>query len=520
MKRLNYIAGFVCALLLFSGCTNWLENAKSRGETSDKEAYEQESGFEAVLAGAYNHMASTNLYGKNITMHIPEYLVRHWTTAQDNTDGRRLSDYDLDEMRTNESNRKLIADTWNQFYTTIAQLNSLIAALEVTDIKFSGDNKDIILGEARGLRAFLHLDLLRFFGPIPSDGIANSSNLYLPYVTKLTTNAEDLKPASWDDYIWQLRQDLGASQLLLSDIDPIDLYSQEGVEGYGGTDDKNPLDEFQTFRKRRFNYWAAVATEARLESWLLNPERAAELAKSVIEARSFDNHLLFPLESDGSTTANNRTMNRENIFYIHNPDLYPNIEDLYLGTLAGTSGTQRNIPNYGIEEDPVRRLFNNRTDDWRGGLKYWVIHKNTTSEIPILQYLKYVNDLWEENRREYLNRVPVIRAGEMYLLVFEGMDTSTGFAKDALETFLVARGLTETKSITDAMLFDKMRAGGPIEMEYHKEFQGEGQMFYFYKRNEYREYTWPVARTLNNYKQFYNVEIPQLNYWDFYFPKN
>ena len=40
------------------------------------------------------------------------------------------------------------------------------------------------MGEAYGLRAFLHLEVLRLFGPVPKE--ASDADIAIPYVTEFT----------------------------------------------------------------------------------------------------------------------------------------------------------------------------------------------------------------------------------------------------------------------------------------------------------------------------------------------
>jgi hypothetical protein len=519
MKRLNYITGFLGALLLLSSCTGWIENADPRGLTAEADAFLSEKGYQDILIGAYGAMAKPALYGEQATMGIPEHLAGHWASTSNTSAEYGYQHYDNASYRTQDVMKTSTNALWTNYYKVISQLNVLLEHLQTSDVAFSGNMRAIIEGEARGLRAFLHLDLLRFFGPAPAQGTTNPTNLYLPYVTEITYKAEDLAPDSWDSYVWNLRQDLGAAQLLLSDIDPIEIYALSGTENV-------PVDEFLLRRKSRFNYWAAVATEARLESWLGcgNPssphtKRAAELARSVIEAKGFGGVTLFPL-ANGTNMRIERTLNQEFIFGIEYPKLYETIETRYLGAITVSSGNvvNRLRPVYAIGVGAVDDLYT--STDWRGNKRntdYWVV----SSDPSVYAYRKYVNEIFEGGDKAPLNRVACIRIAEMYMLVFEG-ESSTSAARNALlNEYITARDLGAEGSeavIINAMDDQiKMNRGGQIEKEYHKEFYGEGQMFFFYKRNNYSRFVWPGNRTITNPEQFYQLQIPEDTYWNFYF---
>src|SRR5437763_3910709 len=73
---------------------------------------------------------------------------------------------------------------WNSMYVCIANLNNLLAAIDSRQSVFTGNNYQLVKGEALGLRAYLHFDLLRLFAPSPAQSGLNSQAI--PYVTKLS----------------------------------------------------------------------------------------------------------------------------------------------------------------------------------------------------------------------------------------------------------------------------------------------------------------------------------------------
>lgn len=71
------------------------------------------------------------------------------------------------------------------------------------------------------------------------------------------------------------------------------------------------------------------------------------------------------------------------------------------------------------------------------------------------------------------NLVPLIRMSEMYYIIAETA-TAKEEALDALNKVLYNRGLTE--------LEDESKLSETITEEYKREFWGEGQLFFYYKR--------------------------------------
>ncbi len=531
MKRINYIAGLVIALFLFSSCVkDWLEGAPQRSVTQEPDEYADEAGFRSALIGAYTFMADLDLYGEKATMYVPEFIIRNWAGPGTGSLDDKFNNYHDGNNRDNDDVRNVVAGMWTKAYRAIAQLNTLINHIRETDVAFDEDGKDLILGEALGLRAFLHLDILRFFGDEPA--FLNPGKVYLPYVTQISNNVNGLAPCSYEEYIMQLRQDLDESQFLLNDIDPIKFYKQEGT----GSELGDPDDPFWTARKRRFNYWAAVATQARLESWLHGTlfenteysgggrEKAARLAWEVIQARTGDGRVLFPLtkrtELESMASDRNYTMNSEHIFEIENSELYESVQDRYLGKIedisAGGSGevAARARPVYVQKWEHIQTLYNDiyPGEDWRGTTTFYWRRKENDSD-GMYTYRKYINEIFDSGERSQLNRVSLIRIAEMYLLLFEGMP---------LDVKSYAREYAEKRGIINGanLLIDRLTNGtqndidGQISKEYRKEFYGEGQMFFYMKRYLYSEYTWPEYDDPGIGQ--YMLQLPLLGYTDFY----
>ena len=86
----------------------------------------------------------------------------------------------------------------------------------------------------------------------------------------------------------------------------------------------------------------------------------------------------------------------------------------------------------------------------------------------------------------------MLRYAEMYLILIEDLPLSE--AQTYFETYRLARGLDE--SIASNMFVSESSRLAQLEKEWRKEFYGEGQMLYFYKRHHYTNLTWPSNVTL------------------------
>ena len=102
--------------------------------------------------------------------------------------------------------------------------------------------------------------------------------------------------------------------------------------------------------------------------------------------------------------------------------------------------------------------------------------------------------------------MPLIRMSEMYYMGAECLNQQ-GKTKDAVEllnTVRRNRGIAEDKMISGGIAFKELTK--EIEKEWKKEFLGEGQMFYFYKRLGYTKL--PNSSLLINEK-VYVLPMPE-----------
>lgn len=84
--------------------------------------------------------------------------------------------------------------------------------------------------------------------------------------------------------------------------------------------------------------------------------------------------------------------------------------------------------------------------------------------------------------------VPLLRLSEMYFIVFEDADLN-----DMMPYFKVWRLSRGLDSSIDATLTNESTVKARMEKEWRKEFMGEGQMFFFYKKHNTQTYTWPTT---------------------------
>lgn len=471
MKKILYILIFSAAATA-TACNEWLD-VSPRMEVKQEDQFSSEDGFRTALIGAYIKLAGTGLYGKNTSYYFPEVLARTWTLKSNSSEYAEQTALEIWNFSDSRVESR-IAQIWKDYYYVIVHLNAILDNIDSADVGMSTGAYNVIKGEAHGLRAFLHLEILRLFGPMPKT--ATPADKAIPYVTKMTKQVGALLSVSWAEVIEGIEKDLELSKDYLGQSDPI-LYAGNPQLNYvlpfeGGD---TPADEWFYYRQRRFNYYAAIGTEARLYHWIGNKEKAAAAARLVIESGKYRLTTNADFISRPSDYPQPLTMSSEHLFGLHNQNLPTIINGPFVSSEPLFTQTRSN----------VNKAFDSNTGDTRlGTSRYWedVTHAGTGN---VTHFRKYGgNPAIETN---YL--IPLLRLAEMYLILIEDLPFDDG--RSYMREYVNARNLPESlMSETESQLAAR------LEKEWRKEFFGEGQMFFFYKLHGYAKYTWPASYTL------------------------
>ncbi|MDR0544062.1 MAG: RagB/SusD family nutrient uptake outer membrane protein [Odoribacteraceae bacterium] len=463
---------FLCIALTTSACNEWLD-VSPLGEVKEEDMYQNEEGFQGVLTGAYIAMASADLYGRTMTIQVPELLAQNWDVYSSTGLEANIRDYNFETTAA----RNQIAATWRAYYNAIVGLNSLLAAIDGKQDLFTHGNYALIKGEALGLRAFLHFDVLRLWGPAPLE--ANAAAPAIPYVEEVTREWESLVSLPYQVVLQKILADLNQAEELLQN-DPITLYARSVLNnGSGG-----PADEFHYYRQNRFNLLAAKAAKARYYQWIGQPALAASCAREVVQAvvastgkpvfeLATEGTIAGGISSDGSpSTAADLVMSMEHIFALHNPHFSEIMEPFF------------NIGNCMQELSWIDAAYEKsyHSDDIRCKTnRYW-------EELQYPRRQAVFKKFYDPETRVSATVMPLIRLAEMYFIIMEC--GSIQEANERLIDFRVARVMDGS---IDNSLADENDVRSRLEKEYRKEFYGEGQMFYYYKRHNVRPIAWPTV---------------------------
>ena len=429
-------------LLSTTACSDFLDVAPET-EKEKEEMLSKESGYKNVLIGAYIRMKSTSLYGGEMVYGTASMLAQHWNNTTKSTLPYYFSLYDYKASEV----ESVISSIYNNLYKVIADVNGLLQEIDANKDIFKEYNYELIKGEALAIRAFCHFDVLRLFGPMPSN-LPNEA--ILPYVKEVSTMPNS--KVTYTKFTEYLLADLEEAELLMKDKDPICSKSISELNS------SSSVDNFWMARQMRMNYYAVCGTLARVHLWLGNKEDALGYAQTVINAKDATGKPIYRLGNSDDCARGDYTLSSEHIFNMNVTDL----STTSLGTARGYEKTKSQLTSYlytsGSTDIRLTYMWDYVYDDWNWTYNNYFKKYFQSANMPAISK----------------NTLPLIRLYEMYLIA---MECSTfAEANDLYEVMSAARDITPVE-IADAVELKDL-----LIKEYNKEFYGEGQAFYMYKR--------------------------------------
>lgn len=231
MRKIKYIM-LLSLILSLGACNKWLD-VEPLGQVDAEKMFEDEKGCLQTLTGTYMLLTSQEAYGEELTLGYVDEIVRYWNKIS--------KAYEFDYQDATLVGR--FDGTWKKMYEAIANTNLLLQNLKDND-KEKFENYDLIKGEALGLRAYIHLDLLRLFGPVLKEGLNQKS---IPYREEFTNQLVTFMTA--EEVLGKIEKDLLEAYTLLAN-DPIKEYGRQANKNLDNKD-----LAFQ-FRGVRMNYYA------------------------------------------------------------------------------------------------------------------------------------------------------------------------------------------------------------------------------------------------------------------------
>ncbi len=235
-----------------------------------------------MLNGIYRSIADNDLYGYLMGAGTLDMLAHYYDfppTGSLNQNSLApmwdLAEYNYTRLEGREAVfTSFINPMWSKGYSTILNLNFYIDNMSAS-APMADTRRDLLLGEAYGLRAMLHLDLLRTFGSHDMSAPA------LPYHDKGAVVLEPYE-TSGTAFLGEVMKDLEKAEKLLKANDPI--LSDQSVNDRGDDSELSTEEIFaRKYRNKRMNYWAVQMHKARVNMLLGNYGDVLTITQAIMD---------------------------------------------------------------------------------------------------------------------------------------------------------------------------------------------------------------------------------------------
>lgn len=466
MKKMKFIITALFATLLLSvSCDDFLDITPD-GQVKRDPLLSTPEGIEDAMYGVYSQLRSPSLYGEELYFSALEILSQTmWCYGS--TGVTAMSEYKWDHS----SVQGVMEAVWTAMYKNISNVNSVLDAPLVagaTEYPYT-----IYRGEALGLRAFMHFDLVRLFA---EQYTVNPEADGIPYATEFSLNTPDFESLAKN--YEHIIADLTEAESLLADEA---MYENES--------------NFMLDRQIHFNLYAVQATLARVYLTMGNNDMAAEYALKVIAA--------------GKQTLKEKTevVNdlagvlsvKETIFGLYYPGFYTNV-----------NGKLQQVTSYYSLD--LRSDFMELYEKDAAGLDFRTMAY--FSESGIGDNVKYrlckFTDIYEMNNMvssrpaHLIQGVNLIRLPEMYYIAAEALLASDyDKALQLYNDVRVHRGL-------DPLEVEKTLTVELLNEERYKEMIGEGQTYFNFKRQNLTIESHDGTRIYKPVDGIYSIPVPDI----------
>jgi len=434
MRNLFLTIIAVAGTLSFSSCSDWFD-VSPKTDMKAAELFETENGFMEALAGIYITMTEDNLYGGNLSFGMLDQLAQEYDYVPDGAnESSDIYNYTTTTSGGYDTKGKQ-ADTWLSAYNIIANVNNLLKWLDSNgeSVIANEQTRNMIRGEALTIRAYVHFDLLRLWGPIYSE---NPDAKSIPYRT--SADKEKLPRLKASEVAQKVLADLAEAKQLLSYESTLSL-------GSSGS----------SSRRFRFNYHAVVAEMARVYCYIGDSANALAAAREVINGCGLELQV---------SNSDDPILFDETIVGVN---LYKMADNITSKFSEGPKFTTQ----YYSSTQTINSIFES------SGTSADVDMRAKSSAI-----LRY-SDQQKCISRKYIKNdnavIPLIRLPEMYYIMCEM--SALADAPQYINTVRNKRGYSATTNYS--VFTDNSDRTEKLDKEYRKEFYAEGQYFHFLKRN-------------------------------------
>ena len=440
MKQPLHFIAFSALALLLQSCS-WFD-VGTKSDIEADEMYRSADGYYTALTGLYVNLGDNKLYGANLPLLALEPLSQQYAISDNEPDRVAWAKFNYQT----DAGETIVAQLWLTMYNTIVNANLLLSQFgSRASSLLSPDIANVLHGEALALRAYMYFDLLRLYSPAMS--VAPDAKR-VPLKTDFGFSLG--KQVTTAVLLDSLAADLATARTLLRK-DPL-LTGQPSTDKY-----------LSYARSRRMNYYAATALLARLELYRAHYDRAAAYAREVIQSSKFrfiTAAEVLQTDAYGAEKRVDRVFMPEMIFALNNEAVLSASRTYYEG----------------LTHDFVKSVNAYQEGDVR--LHWYFRNPSAGNKINLIRYQR--SSLATDSYKYDDPVTPLLKLSEMYLIATEcalhGVEAGRR-ATDWLNALKTARGET-----TMAATASTEEIAAEITREYIRDFRGEGQLFYYYKR--------------------------------------
>lgn len=476
MKRIIICLSAIIGTLTLAGCSDYLDVTPSDKQTA-AQLYATKSGFYTAENGVYDALSSDDLYGKQMTWEAVDLMSKRYSTTKCT---QYMKDLAANSYTTSYAS-PVLSSIWLKAYKVIMAANLLIDEVDKQSGILSEKEANLMKGEMLTVRAFLHLDMLRLFGPTPMNGLDQKA---IPYNESSNVTVLDLLPIS--EVESKIIRDLDEAEQLLQN-DPI-------IENGPMMSEQDGESVQLRYRQFRFNYYTTIALKARTYLYVGDKDNALTQALRLINDSKVSEHFPFvdPNKLLANTSNPDRIFSSEVLTGVYDKDRDQVFTDYFS---SDAPSTQRLQPYSTFVMGGQVGLFYNvllqmtESTDYRYQSQWEVASGSSSSGFIFTKYKDIDKpDPDDEDSEYYYSRmIPLVRLSEMYYIAAECETDPLDQAK-WYNTIRAARGCMaipdEYVQMYAAYGYWDMYFPMMLSSEYLREFYGEGQWFYFTKRHE------------------------------------
>ena len=457
-------------MFLLVDCSDFLDVVPKDKQTAEQ-LYSTKAGFYTAVNGIYDGLSSEDLYGGKMSWEAIDIMSKRYVTTKAGLYFKDLSNNDYSSTYVASA----LSAIWQKSYELILAANLLIEQIDNQRGILSETEANLMKGEMLAVRAFLHLDMFRLFGPRWDN---NPDALSIPYNESTEVTTLPLLPFS--TIMEKIICDFNNAEALLVD-DPVIVNGPMASEGEGESVQLR-------YRQFRFNYYAVIALKARAYLWGGDKVNALVEAKRLLEDPKVKE--CFPAVNPNKLLAN--TTNPDRVFssevlagvYVKKRD---EIFSNYFSSTAPVSNFLQPHSTYvsGAQTSLFTHLLlGAETMDYRFQSQ-WEGASGVGAKGHVFTKYKAIDkpDPDDDDSEYFYSRmIPLVKLVELYYIATECEPQ----IEDGLKWYNEIRGKRGCIAIPEAYapLITSYFGGWPmlLAQEYMREFYGEGQAFFFLKR--------------------------------------